>query len=205
MSTEEQDRLLGVRAAVQRYVASRTDEDREDVVQEAMTRLLENRTRLEPDAWLSYAVVSAGNLLTDRARVGSVARRHQHRLYLPDVQPGPEERVLTTEEHAAVQRALAGLEEADASLLTEHYSHVEPSRRSMAPATAARLARARAKLRVAYVLEHGRRPLPTPRCRPVLEALSTGDRRRQQRLGTARHLQNEAALALRAPVVWPWP
>jgi RNA polymerase sigma factor (sigma-70 family) len=199
--TGEQDRLLAVRAAVQRYVAGRTDEDREDVVQEAMTRLLENRTRLEPDAWLSYAVVSAGNLLADRARVGSVARRHQHRLYQPDVQPGPEERVLTTEEHAAVQRAMAALEETDASLLAEHYSRVEPSRRSMAPATAARLSRARAKLRVAYVLEHGRRPLPTPRCRPVLEALSTGDQRRQQRLGTARHLLACRACAGYAPAL----
>jgi len=201
MAEPEQERVLAVRTTVQRYVAGRTDEDREDVVQEAMTRLLENRSRLEPGAWASYAVVSAGNLLRDRERLGSVTRRHQHRLYLPDAQPGPEDRVVTAEEHAAVQRAMAALEEPDASVLADHYLLAERSNRSVRPATAARLARARVKLRVAYVLEHGRRPLPTPRCRPVLEALSTGDRRRQERLGTARHLLACSTCATYAPAL----
>jgi DNA-directed RNA polymerase specialized sigma24 family protein len=80
---EQEQALAQVQTAVRRYVHGRTDEDREDVVQEAMTRLLENRARLEPAAWVSYAVVSAGNLLRDRERAGAVHRRHQHRLHTP--------------------------------------------------------------------------------------------------------------------------
>jgi hypothetical protein len=91
--------------------------------------------------------------------------------------------VLSDEEHAALRRAMTHLDDEDASLLDAHYGTPDRSNRSIAPATAARLARARAKLRVAYVLEHGRVPLPTQRCRPVLEAVSTGDRRRQERIG----------------------
>lgn len=41
---------------------------------------------------------------------------------------------------------------------------------------------------MAYLLEHGQVALATPRCRAVLEALSAGDRRRQERLDAARHL-----------------
>ena len=186
--TEDEQTLAQVRAAVQTFVLRRTDVDVEDVVQEAMTRLLENSGRLERSAWGSYAVVSAGHLLRDRERVGAVQQRHVHRLHTPDLVPSPEEQVLSDEEHAALRRAMSHLDSEDADLLDAHYGSPERSNRSIAPATAARLARARAKLRVAYVLEHGRVQLPTQRCRPVLEALSTGERRRQERIGAGRHL-----------------
>lgn len=193
--------LAQVRDAVAAFVRRRTEVDVEDVVQEAMTRLLENRDRLERSAWGSYAVVSAGHLLRDRERVGAVQRRHVHRLHTPDLVPGPEEQVLSDEEHAALRRAMSHLDAEDADLLDAHYGSPERSNRSIAPATAARLARARAKLRVAYVLEHGRLALPTQRCRPVLEAVSTGDRRRQERLGAGRHLLACPACTSYAPAL----
>ena len=111
-----------VRESVSRFVRSRPGaEDPEDVVQEAMTRLLENRARLEPAAWEAYAVVSARNLLRDRDRASGVSRRHRHRLHEPDLTASPEEHVLTQEEHAAVRRALTTLPAEDVELLEDRY------------------------------------------------------------------------------------
>jgi hypothetical protein len=53
---------------------------------------------------------------------------------------------------------------------------------------AVRLSRARAKLRVEYLLAMRREEPPTDRCRPVLAALSSGDHRRQAILDAGRHL-----------------
>lgn len=199
--TEDERALTQVRDAVETFVLRRTDVDVDDVVQEAMTRLLENCGRLERSAWGSYAVVSAGHLLRDRERRGAVQQRHVHRLHTPDLVPSPEEQVLSAEEHAAVRRAMTQLDAEDADLLDAHYGSSQRPNRSIAPATAARLARVRAKLRVAYVLEHGRVPLPTQRCRPVLEAVSTGDRRRQERIGAGRHLLACPACTSYAPAL----
>jgi hypothetical protein len=60
---------------------------------------------------------------------------------------------------------------------------------------AARLSRARARLRVEHLLALRRADLPTPRCRPVLDALSLGDRSRQRSTGAAEHLLECAACA----------
>lgn len=199
--TEDDHVLLRVRTAVETFVLRRTEVDVEDVVQEAMTRLLENQERLESETWASYAVVTAGNLLRDRERAGEVHRRHAHRLHAPDVSPSAEDHVLTAEEHAALRRAMASIDETDAGLLVEHHGQPHRSNRSISPATAARLARARAKLRVAYVLQHARVTPPTPRCRPVLEAVSMGDRRRQERLGSGRHLLACLTCATYAPAL----
>ena len=58
---------------------------------------------------------------------------------------------------------------------------------------AARLSRARASLRVEYLLlAEGIEP-PTDRCRPVLRALSSGDRRRQRELDASGHVLGCAA------------
>ncbi len=60
-------------------------------------------------------------------------------------------------------------------------------------AVAARLSRARASLRVEYLLlAEGIEP-PTDRCRPVLRALSSGDRRRQRELDASGHVLGCAA------------
>ena len=199
----EQGRDLAlVRESVSRFVRSRPGaEDREDVVQEAMTRLLENRSRLEPGAWEAYAVVSARNLLRDRERASGVRRRHAHRLLEPDLTVDPEEHVLTQEEHSAVRRALTSLPAEDVELLADRYGTGEVPERTLPGSVVARLARARARLRLAYVLEHTGVALPTDRCRPVLEALSSGDRRRQERLGAARHVAVCRVCASYAPVL----
>ena len=55
-------------------------------------------------------------------------------------------------------------------------------------AVAAQLSRARAKLRVEYLLAAEGEAPPTPQCRPVLFALSSGDRRRQAETDAGHHL-----------------
>lgn len=197
----EEEILDRVHETVERFVSARSDVDGEDIVQEAMTRLLENRTRLEPDAWASYAVVSAGNILLDLKREGDVRRRHAHRLHAPDVSASPEDSALTDEEHSALRQAMESLDAPTAAVLQEHYARSEPPGRSVGPAAAARLARARAKLRVAYVLAHTGVPLPSRRCRPVLEAVSSGERRRQERVGAGRHLLACRVCACYAPAL----
>ena len=62
------------------------------------------------------------------------------------------------------------------------------SRGTTPGAIAAQLNRTRAKLRVEYLLADGAVTPPTDQCRPVLFALSAGDRRRQRELDTAGHL-----------------
>ena len=59
---------------------------------------------------------------------------------------------------------------------------------STAGAVAAQLNRTRARLRVEYLLALDQTEPPTERCRPVLLALSSGDRRRQREVDAARHL-----------------
>ena len=51
-----------------------------------------------------------------------------------------------------------------------------------------RLARARANLRLEFLLVFRRLSLPTPQCRPVLLALAAGDRRRQAQLDAVGHV-----------------
>lgn len=186
--SDDQAQLLHVRGLVERFVCQTASPDQEDVVQETMARLLEQRHRLSPDAWASYATVTARNLLVDGSRDRTLARRHLHRLYQPDVIDPPDAAVLLKEEHQALDRALAQVSDADRELLEQHYSGDVGQRGRLTGAMAARLARSRARLRVAYLLEHGKIELPTPRCRPVLESLSAGDTRRQQLLGAGRHL-----------------
>lgn len=187
----QQDELdvARVRTQVARFVQDRGDADVEDVVQESVARLLENQDRLTPDRWTPYAIVTARNLLVNRERRRVLASRHEHRLYDPEAVEGPEAGALLREEHAALDRAIRHLAPADRDLLIRQYGDGEGAgNRSISGVVAARLARARARLRVAYLLEHGQVALATPRCRAVLEALSAGDRRRQERLDAARHL-----------------
>lgn len=198
--TAEDSRLLAVRAAVDRFVHGRTSTDPEDVTQEAMARLLANRHRLHPDTWASYAVTVAGNLLRDQQRADAVRQRRAHLVPAPQAPVDPVTDVLSAEEHAAMRRAVTGLESDDARLLAEHYGAEPETLRPVSP-NRARLAGARSKLRVAYVLEHSGITLPTTRCRPVLEALSSGDRRRQERLGASRHLLACRTCATCAPAL----
>ena len=190
--------LMAVAAPVRRAVTARLigrpELDPDDVVQETLTRVWAERWRLERSTLLSYALVVARNLVTSAERREDVGRRHRHRLAEPPADGDPVLALVAAEEQAAVARAVVALREEDRSLLLEHEVQGVEARKIAAEqgveaaTVAARLARARARLRVTHLLEFRRTTLPTPRCRGVLEALSLGDRSRQRTLHAAEHL-----------------
>lgn len=189
--------LLLVGAPVRRLVAARLDSpaDVDDVVQETLARLWEVRWRLERGALLAYGMVVARNLVSSAERGRELQRRHAHRLAGPaSTEDDPVLAVLAEEERIALLAALAALRDDDRGLLLDHEVHgigtekIAADRGISRGAVAARLARARARLRVDHLLALRRIELPTPRCRAVLDAVSLGDRHRQRVLGTAEHL-----------------
>jgi serine/threonine-protein kinase RsbT len=106
----------------------------------------------------------------------------------------PEDDLVLREEGEAVAAALARLSDRERDGLVAHEieglgTAALARRWDTSPgAVAAQLNRARAKLRVEYLLHvHGDHP-PTGRCRPVLMALSTGEGRRQRELDVGYHL-----------------
>ena len=202
--------LVELRALVRRVVAARVrDRDTvDDVVQETLARVLEARPRLEDGSLVPYAVVTARNLVRSLGREADRERRHGHRLLETTTTGPPDEEVVRREEHAALAVALAKLQPADRQALAAHevdeaeLSALAEESGATPAAVAVRLARARAKLRVEYVVALKRVELPTPRCRSVLVALSSGDRRRQDALGAGEHLLDCACCAeLSAPLL----
>jgi len=171
------------------------------VVQETLARLWAARWRLERGALLGYGVVVARNLVTSAERQDAMRERHAHRLADPPAGADPAADVLAEEERTALLAALAELREEDRQLLVAHEVRGVDTGKIAAEegvspgAVAARLARARARLRVDHLLALRRTELPTPRCRPVLDALSLGDRRRQRSVGAAEHLLSCPACA----------
>jgi RNA polymerase sigma factor (sigma-70 family) len=166
----------------------------EDVVQETLTRLWEARWRLERAALLPYGLVVARNMISAAQRQEMRRERYAPRLVDRPETGDPATDVLAEEERAALLQALAALRTEDRRLLVEHEVHgVEAGKiaaeRGLAPNTiAARLARARARLRVEHLLALRHVTLPTARCRGVLDAISLGDRSRQRTLLAAEHL-----------------
>jgi RNA polymerase sigma factor (sigma-70 family) len=166
----------------------------EDLVQETLTRVMAARRRLEPNALAPYAVVTARNLTRSLATSEDRSRRHAHRLIDLREPVLPEEETLRREESRAITTALGRLSEHDREALVAHEvegtdtTTLAASRDSTPGAVAAQLSRARAKLRVEYLLELAQAEPPTARCRPVLLALSAGDRRRQRDLDAGGHL-----------------
>jgi serine/threonine-protein kinase RsbT len=107
----------------------------------------------------------------------------------------PDEELLKREDSAAISAALARLSERERRALVAHEVSGRDTRSIgsevglTAGAVAAQLNRSRARLRVEYLLAlRGADELPTDRCRPVLFAISGGDRRRQRELDAARHV-----------------
>ena len=181
---------------VRRVVASRVaDRDVVDeIVQETLARLLASEHRLDDGAAGPYAIVTARNLLASRWRRLGTDKRHEHRLFDPsEVAPAPGDSVVEQEETDAVRAALRRLDPEERELLVAHEVAREDTRSladgldSTPGAVAAQLNRTRAKLRVEYLLEMHGQP-PSASCRPVLLALSAGDRRRQAALGAGYHL-----------------
>jgi len=181
-----------VRRVVFSRVADRTVAD--DLVQETLVRVLAAAERVGDGMLESYAIATARNVVASMWRLQDRTRRNQHRVV--DLRPprAPDEDLLEREEQTAVVRAMARLSERERELLLAHEVSGRDTRTlaeeagSSAGAVAAQLNRTRARLRVEYLLEvEGTEP-PTDRCRPVLLALSSGDRRRQREVDADRHV-----------------
>ncbi len=208
--TAEDARLVELRALVSRVVTARVrDPDTAaDLVQETLARVLKARDRLDDEAWGPYAVVTARNLVHELGRAEERQQRHSHRLVEATTAPSPEDAVVRREEQEALNMAFSRLPPADrqalASQLTEEaeLSALAEESGTTPGAVAVRLSRARARLRVEYVLALRRVELPTPRCKSVLLALSSGDRRRQETLRAGEHLLScECCAELSAPLL----
>ena len=191
-----QEAILELEPLLRRVVGARVrDPDTvDDLVQEALARVIAARGRLDEEAVAPYAIVTARNLVTSLAREEERSRRHRPRLVDLSEPERPEEAALRQEEAAAVEAALAGLPDHEREAVVAHEvegvdtATLAEARRSTPGAVGVQLARTRARLRLDYVLALRGIDLPTPRCRPVLLALSAGDRRRQLALDAGGHL-----------------
>src|SRR3954471_1043150 len=173
---------------VRRIVAARVPDQAtaDDLVQETLARVLAAVDRIEPGMVEPYAIVTARNVVATMWREQDRQRRHQHRVV--DLRPPrlPDEDVLAQEDRAAMAEALGRLSERERRTLLAHEVSGQDTRSlaaetgSTAGAVAAQLNRTRARLRVEYLLAVERIEPPTEHCRPVLLAISSGDRRRQR-------------------------
>ncbi|MBA3309022.1 MAG: sigma-70 family RNA polymerase sigma factor [Nocardioidaceae bacterium] len=190
------DEVVALIGPLRRIVAARVGDVHlvDEVVQETLVRVLHARDRVADDALLPYAVVTARNLIASHGRMDATARRNAVRLVSLDEPEDPQETIVRAEEAAAIQTALRALPDRDRETLIAHEVHdvdtlaLAESRSSTPGGVAARLARARARMRVDYVLALRRVDLPTAACRPALLALSAGDQRRQKALNAGSHL-----------------
>ncbi|HYJ75166.1 MAG TPA: sigma-70 family RNA polymerase sigma factor [Kineosporiaceae bacterium] len=189
---DEQAEILALVAPLRRFALSRLHDvhDADDVVQETLTRVLAARGRLEEGTLTGYAFTVARNLVAAHYREAELHRRHAPRLVEPGEPERPEHVVLAAEDRRALGAALGELPEEQRDQLVEHVVHDVPvTDLGEGPgAVAAQLARTRARLRLDYVLALRGVTLPTARCRPVLLAVSAGDRRRQAALRAVEHL-----------------
>jgi serine/threonine-protein kinase RsbT len=180
----------------------------EDLVQETLTRVLAAQERVEPGMLEPYAIVTARNVVKSMWRDEDRHKRNQHRVV--DLRPPeePQDQLLAEEEQAAIAQALARLSEREREALVAHEVHGRDTR-SMASelgstpgAVAAQLNRARARMRVEFLLALEQADPPSDRCRAVLLALSSADRRRQREVDAARHLlECDFCAGLSAPLV----
>ncbi len=181
-----------VRRIVGARVADRTAA--EDLVQETLLRVLAAAGRVEPGMLEPYAIVTARNVVAASWNEQDRHRRNQHRVVDRRLVEAPDEDLLARERHTAVAGGLARLSERDRQLLLAHEVSGQDTRSlaeelgSTAGAVAAQLNRTRSRLRVEYLLALERTEPPTDRCRPVLLALSSGDRRRQREVDAGHHL-----------------
>jgi len=203
------DRVAAVEPVVRRVLASKVyDPHRlDDLVQETLTRLASSRRDLDGETLVAYAIVSARNLLASDSARSSRRGSLQHRLADTRQPDQPEALVLAGERRSALRTALDSLSDAERRAVLAHEvegvdtATIAAEQRSSPGAVAARLARARAKLRVDYLVAYRRANLPTKDCRSVLVALSAGDRRRQSSLGAAEHVLGCTSCAELAPTL----
>jgi RNA polymerase sigma factor (sigma-70 family) len=190
--TVDVDTLLPI---LRRVVGARVANpaDAEDLVQEALARVLQHRHRIEDGMLEPYAVTTARNLVATMRRDDARQRSNQHRLHEPDAASPPEEQLLAGEDHEAMTRALRQLDDGERALLLAHEAEgrglaaLADERGTTPGALAARVHRLRARLRAEYLLAMEDDP-PTDRCRTVLVAFSLRDRRRQAEADAEMHL-----------------
>jgi serine/threonine-protein kinase RsbT len=92
----------------------------DDLVQEALARVIAVRGRLDDEAVTPYAIVTARNLVTSLARERDRSRRHQPRLVDLSEPERPEDAALRREEAAAVEAALADLPDHEREAVVAH-------------------------------------------------------------------------------------
>jgi serine/threonine-protein kinase RsbT len=181
---------------VRRVVAARVRDHQlvDDLVQETLLRVMAARHRIEQDTVVPYAVTIARNLVTATGRGADRDRRHAHLFAEETPQSAADDELLLSVEVGLVDDAMGRLPVSDREVLLAHEVHgagtaeLADDRGSTPGAVAAQLNRARARLRMEYLIaDHGTDP-PTDRCRPVLYALSIADRRRQRELDASGHL-----------------
>jgi RNA polymerase sigma factor (sigma-70 family) len=181
---------------VRRIVAARVQDGptAEDLVQETLVRVLAAAPRVEPGMLESYAIVTARNVVASLWRERDRHRRNQHRVVDLLPEETHDDALMAREEQSAVVQALARLSQRERDTLLAHEVAGQDTRSlagelgSTAGAVAAQLNRTRARMRVEYLLALERIEPPTDRCRPVLFAVSSGDRRRQREVDAGRHL-----------------
>ena len=190
-----EDEILDLLPVVRRVVAARLRDAHlvDDLVQETLARMMGARARLEPEALVPYAIVTARNLIASHVERQDRDRRKAHLLADPGGTPTPEDEVLVEERRSLLDEALQRLPERERDLLVAHEvegtdtATLAAGRDSTPGAIAAQLSRSRAKLRVEVLTAQAGTP-PTDGCRPVLIALSSGERRRQRQLDCTGHL-----------------
>jgi len=188
--------LVALREPLRRYVVSRIGDSHrvDDIVQETLTRMIQVVDRLEVRTLTTYAMTVARHQIASTARLDQTERRNLPRLVDLAEPARPDERVSAGESRRALEAALAGLPQDRRSLLVAHDLHGQPlsevaARAALTPGVlASQLHRSRARLRVDYLLALRRVRLPTSKCRPVLLAISAGDRRQQAALRSGDHL-----------------
>lgn len=199
--------LVGLEPMLRRVVGSRVKDPHtvDDLVQETLARVMAARGRIDADSLPQYASVTARNLVATMATKNDRARERSHLLVAESEDDAPVSDLLRDEERHIVLTALANLPDADRALLLAHEvegedtSTLAANHGSTPGAVAARLYRARANLRVEYLFAAEQLEPPTDRCRPVLRAISSADRRRQEELDARGHLLRcEACAHLKA-------
>jgi serine/threonine-protein kinase RsbT len=195
-SGADDDLFVDLVPVVRRVVGSRIRDPHvvDDLVQETLVRVMAARSRVGADALVPYAATTARNLVVSHFHGTELARRKAHLLADDDPAAPPIDGLLEEEDKRLLAVALQRLPPGERELLVAHEVEGQDTkslaaRRSSTPgAVAAQLSRSRAKLRVEYLLVRENTEPETDRCRPVLRALSSGDRRRQRELDAAGHV-----------------
>ncbi|MGW5237876.1 sigma-70 family RNA polymerase sigma factor [Monashia sp. NPDC004114] len=166
----------------------------EDLVQETLARVLAASSTIEDGMLEPYAIVTARNVVATMWRDEDRRKRNVHRVLDLSQPESPDDQLLLSEEQSAVVQALAHLSEREREALLAHEVAGQGTRTladetgSTPGAIAAQLNRTRARMRVEYLLALEQIEPPTDKCRPVLYAISGGDRRRQKEVDAARHV-----------------